>query len=112
MRAGKLRHRVTIQQQTKTQDSTGSVIPSWSALATVWAAIEPLSGRELFSASQVQSSVTTRIRIRARDGITPKMRVLHGSTVFDIEAVLPDPTKNREIHLMCINRGAAGFRDG
>ena len=113
MRSGRLRHRVTIQTQTKTQDSTGSVIPSWSEFAEVWASIEPISGREFFSASQVQSSVSTRIRIRFCDGVTPKMRVVHGSDYYDIEAVIPDQISGRhEMQLMCVKRGAQGFRNG
>ena len=112
MRAGSLRHVVTIESPTKTQDSTGSIVQSWATYDTVRAAIEPISGREFFSASQAQSSVTTRIRIRYLDGVTPKMRVSHDSDYYDIQAVLPDTTGTRELHLMCVKRGAQGFRNG
>jgi SPP1 family predicted phage head-tail adaptor len=107
-----LRHVVTIESPTKTQDSTGSIVQSWETYDTVRAAIEPISGREFFSASQVQSSVTTRIRIRYLEGVTPKMRVAHDSDYYDIQAVLPDTTGTRELHLMCVKRGAQGFRNG
>jgi SPP1 family predicted phage head-tail adaptor len=112
MRAGQLRHVVTIESPTKTQDSTGSVVQSWATFDTVRAAIEPISGREFFSAAQVQSNVNTRIRIRYIDDVTPKMRVAHGSDYYDIQAVLPDTTGARELHLMCVKRGAQGFRNG
>ena len=113
MRSGSLRHSVMIEQQTKAQDSTGSIVVSWEDFAAVRAAIEPIAGREFFSASQVQSSVTTRIRIRYLSGVTPKMRVVHGSDVYDIEAVLPDSRSGlHEMDLMCVRRGAQGFRSG
>lgn len=112
MRSGQLRHVVTIEAQTKSQDSTGSIVATWSDFDQVRAAIEPISGREFFSASQIQSSVTTRIRIRHLAGVTPKMRVVHESDTYDIEAVLSDPTGAREMHLMCVKRGAQGFRNG
>jgi SPP1 family predicted phage head-tail adaptor len=113
MRAGTLRHRVTIETQAKSQYSTGSIVASWSSFDSVWAAIEPLSGREFFSASQVQSEVNTRIRIRYLDGVTPKMRVVHDSDYYDVHAVLPNSSGGkREMHLMCIKRGAQGFRNG
>jgi SPP1 family predicted phage head-tail adaptor len=112
VRAGKLRHRITIQTQTKTQDTTGSVIASWSTFATLWASVDDESGREGYSASQVQSERTTNIRIREYPGITPKMRVVHGADAYDIESVIRDPTHARQLQLICVKRGAQGFRDG
>jgi len=114
MRSGSLRHTGTIEQQTKSQDSTGAIVPTWTTYASgVRASIEPISGREFFSASQVQSNVTTRIRIRYTEGVTPKMRFVHGSDYYDIQAVLPDSRSGQhEMHLMCVKRGAKGFRDG
>lgn len=101
MRAGELRHRVTIQQKSVTRDSFGAETVSWTDVAVVWAAIEPLQGREFFSAQQVNAEVTTRIRIRYRSGITPAMRVLFGSRAFDIQGIINIEERNRELHLMC-----------
>lgn len=103
MRAGTLRHRVTIQQNTPTQDAFGEPIESWSTYATVWAAVEPLTGNERFVpvGAQVQATVSTRIRIRYRDGVTNQMRVLWGSRIYRIEAVLNLEERDREIHLLC-----------
>jgi SPP1 family predicted phage head-tail adaptor len=44
--AGSLRHRVTIQQLTISQDAFGGIVEAWTDLKTVWADISPLSGRE------------------------------------------------------------------
>jgi SPP1 family predicted phage head-tail adaptor len=113
MRAGSMRHVVTIESPTKTQDSTGSIVSSFATFAETRASIEPITGREFFSASQVQSDVTTRIRIRFMEGVTPKMRVVHGSDYYDIQAVLPDSRSGRhEMQLMCAKRAVQGFRNG
>ncbi len=96
--AGKLRHRITIERKTHEQDpTTGSLTPSWSPVAQgIAAAVEPLSGREFIAAAQTKSTVTARITIRYRDGITAAMRVIHGSTTYNISAAIPDPNTGRE----------------
>lgn len=101
MQAGRLRHRIVIQNFTTSTDTYGEPIKTWATWATVWAAVEPLSGREYWNAQQVQSEVNTRIRIRLRDGVTPLMRVNWDGRLFDIENVVRDPTNKREMHLMC-----------
>lgn len=101
MRAGRLRRRVTIQQNpSPTQDTFGAEEESWSDVDTVWAAVEPLSGREFMDGKQLKAAVDTRIRIRYRSGLDSEMRVVWGSHIYDVKAVVPDE-RNRETHLMC-----------
>lgn len=106
MQAGQLRHRVTIQQNTPSRDTYGEEIESWSALATVWAAVEPLAGTERYAAdgAQTLATVDTRIRIRYWSGITPGMRVLFGARTFDIQAVIHLEERQQELHLLCEER--------
>jgi SPP1 family predicted phage head-tail adaptor len=116
MRAGQMRHQVTIESSSISQSSTGATTTTWAAFATdIWAAIEPISGRELFSAQQVQSNLSTRIRIRHLAGVHEKMRVKYvnrdAETVYyDIESVIPLNERGAEMHLMCTRRGSEGFR--
>lgn len=104
MRAGALRHRVTLQRPTAASPNrTGSGAPDepWSTVAQVWAAVEPLRGKEFMESQAVNSAVATRIRIRYRAGVDATWRVLHGSTVYSIEAVINPLAMNRELQLMC-----------
>ena len=101
MQAGQLRHRVTLQTVTETRDAVGGIVESWATTVTLWAAVEPLRGREFFQARAEQAGVDTRIRIRYRSGLTPKMRVTWGSHAYDIEAVIEPDSRRRELHLMC-----------
>lgn len=84
--AGRLRHRVLIEQYVLALDSNGDVAQdpetgettgSWQELATVWAAIEPLSAREFLAAQATQSQVTARIVIRHRSDLDASMRLVH-----------------------------------
>ena len=98
----RLRHRITIEAMTVFRDEIGGVQQVWTPLhASVPADIVPLSGREFVAAQATQSQVTTRITIRYLPGITPAMRLRHGTDAYNIEAVLPDPTLRRHLTLMC-----------
>jgi SPP1 family predicted phage head-tail adaptor len=94
--AGRLRHRIRIDEQVVHVNSSGEQDVAWEEVATVWAAIEPLSARESLLAEQVQSKVNARIVIRARDDIRASMRAVHGSTVYNIEGVIRDPDSGLE----------------
>lgn len=104
MRAGQLRHRVTIQSLvggSPSRDSGGATEESWADLATVYAAVEPLRGRELIAAQQVVSEVSGTIRIRYRDDltITSKMRCVFESRNFEILAAVDPQERHRELVL-------------
>jgi SPP1 family predicted phage head-tail adaptor len=101
VKIGKLRHRITIEETTETQDADGSVIENWSAFATVQSSIEPISGREYFAAQTTQADMTHRINLRYVAGVKPKMRVKFGSRIFDILSVINVNERNRELQLMC-----------
>ncbi len=95
------RHRITIQEHVTGQDEAGQPVDMWQDVATVWAAVEPLRGREYFAAAQVQAEVTTRIRIRYRRGIRPDMRVLYDGRLYNINAVIDPEERHMELQLMC-----------
>jgi SPP1 family predicted phage head-tail adaptor len=99
--AGRLRHRIEIQNYEMTQNDWGEVIYTWSPWATVWASIEPLQGREFFAAQALQSQTTVRIRMRYRPGVTSVMRVLWDGQIYDIESVIEPQSRRHALQLMC-----------
>lgn len=101
MRAGRLRHRVTIQQKTVSQDGYGAEVITWADVATVWASVEPLRGREFLDTRREGAEVSTRIVIRYRAGIVPEMRVTFGDHVYDLLSVVHVEERARELQLMC-----------
>jgi len=108
MRAGKLRHKVTIQAPGLTQDPvTGEMLPGWTDLASVWASIEPLSARDFIAAQANQSEITARIVIRYREGILPTMRILHRGKVYAIQGALPDAHSGLEYITLPVSEGVS-----
>lgn len=106
MNTGRLDQRVTLERVTLTQGEIGQPIQTWAPLLDVWAAVEPLNGREFFAASSVQSEVTTKIRIRYRPGITSADRVNHGGVLHNILSTINARSGDRELILMCKALGA------
>jgi SPP1 family predicted phage head-tail adaptor len=101
MRSGKLKNQITIQEMREVQNVYGEPETTWAVFAEPWAAVEPLRGREFWAAQELQSRVTTRIRIRYVEGITPKMRVLFGTRIYLINTVIDQEEGHRETQLMC-----------
>lgn len=109
MDPGKFKHRVTVQERTG-RDDYGQPLPNgWVDVAPrVRANIRTLTGREFATSGSEASEVTTSIRLRYRTGLRAGMRVVHGDTVYDIQAVLPNEENRRYVDLAC----TTGANDG
>lgn len=101
MRAGPLNTRVTVQQQSTTQDELGQPVQTWSTFATMWADVKQNSGMTMVRGDADISVVRASIRVRYRADITAAMRVLAGATVYQIQAVLPDVAGKQYTDLVC-----------
>jgi SPP1 family predicted phage head-tail adaptor len=101
MQAGKLRHRITIQQKGAGRTSSGAEQEQWSTFAQTWAGFDPRSGQEFVAAGQLQGKSITAITIRYRAEIKAKMRVLFGTRIFDIQWIKNVEERNREMLLIC-----------
>jgi SPP1 family predicted phage head-tail adaptor len=102
--AGMLRHEISIQQQSSTQDAFGQPLVSWSSIYTCLAAILTMSAKEVFQVSQFVSQITHRITLRwpGELGIEAGQRVVFGKRVFLIQALDNVQERNRVLHLMCL----------
>jgi len=101
MKIGNLRHRVVLQQKVITEDALKQQSEFWADIATVWAAIEPLSGREYFAARQENTEVTTRITIRYLPGIKADIRAVFGGRIFEVLSVINPEERRESLILMC-----------
>ena len=111
--AGQLKHRVRIQQPSVTKDALGAPTQAWVDLATVWADIQPLSGREARIADRIAAEVSHQITVRYRPELddseaVAQMRVLYRDRVFAIQAALNDDEANVAVILLV----SEGVRDG
>ena len=104
--AGKLRHRVSLQeQQTARNPETGDVIKQWVELGKLWASIEPLSAREFISAAAEQSKIVARIVTRHNPLVTSRMRFVHRGKAYNIEGVLADRDSGLEYQTHPVSEG-------
>ena len=101
MRAGRLRHRVQIQSGTETADAVGQPVTTWATTRTVWAAIEPLTGREFQEAQRTDSDITHTVTIRGNIAADVEKRLLFGTRVLNIESVLDKDERGITKQLMC-----------
>lgn len=69
--------------------------------AEVWADVRHPSGLEAIKSDSLLSIVKASIRIDFLQGVTAEMWVEHDDQVYDIRAVLKDPTGRRYQDLAC-----------
>ncbi|PNG28960.1 head-tail adaptor protein [Pseudomonas protegens] len=113
MQAGKLRHRIDIEEKTTPRDPvTGEYgEPQWEVR---WgkcpARFEPLSARDLVTAQAAQSEATARVVIRYRAGVLPAMRIVYRGEIYSIEGPpLEDPKSGLEYLTIIVSKG---IKDG
>ena len=100
MRAGELRQHVELQVPTRSQNTMNEWIDTFATQATVWGAIQPLSGRLLFSAQQANSEVEGRVVIRYRRDVKPSWRIKFGNRYFKILSIINSQEDKEELQLL------------
>lgn len=110
--AGKYPHRLEIQAPVQTQDpASGEVTTDWQTVGTVWAAIEPIRGKEAMTGEQMLATMNTRIIIRwsqLAETLTAAHRGLHQNTIFNFVSIAHVRLKRREVEIMALS----GLNDG
>jgi SPP1 family predicted phage head-tail adaptor len=102
--AGLLRHRVTVQVPgARVSDGSGGFTETWTALGTVWAAIEPATAAnvERRVGRQVEAKVSHLLTIRYLPGVVTTGRVLFGSRIFWIRGIANRDERNVQLTLAC-----------
>jgi SPP1 family predicted phage head-tail adaptor len=84
---GALNRRLVLEAQDETADGAGGVVRGYETVATLWAAVEPISARGDVVAAQPGAMVTHRIVIRYSADITTRHRFRDGARVFRIVTI-------------------------
>lgn len=102
---GKMRHRVTFQRFSGSQDGFGDPLQAddanWTDAVTLWAAINPISGREFYAVEQSQSEVSHKVSCRYRAGLDTAMRIVCGSRRFKIVSIIDWEERHESLLIMC-----------
>ena len=101
MRAGQLRHPVTIQSFTTVADEYGSKEKTWVEFKPMRAAIWPQKTKEVEVNGKLVVLATSTIRVRYIPGVTPSMRVKFGERIFEILGIKNFEERNQYLDLMC-----------
>ena len=92
MKAGRLRHRVRIEQQGQAVDQYGAPTKVWSTVVESNASIDSISGREYFASERDLGEETWRITMRRWPGFhldgTFRAVDVDTGTIYDLRAVL------------------------
>lgn len=79
----------------------GTAEITWARVAALYAAIEPLRGREMAEADKLGGRITHRIVVRHRHGIGAPMRFTHGGRIYDIRSVIEAGGLRRWLECYC-----------
>jgi len=88
----RLTRALVLETPDRNPDGAGGYAETWRALGTVWAAVEPRTGRETGGQSAVLSRVPLRITVRAAPPGAPSrpragQRFVEGARIFAILSV-------------------------
>lgn len=105
MRAGKLRHRLDIQEDRGTsQDSYGQHVANWVTLWTRWAEVRPMEATEVLESGQFKTERKHIVRMRYLADLNTRHRFKFGSRYLDITGIRDPHERNREMLVDCTER--------
>ena len=84
---GRLNRRLTLEAPVESDDGAGGVTRGYTAIATLWASVEPVAARGEAVAAALGATISHRIRIRYSADITLRHRFRDGARVFRIVAM-------------------------
>lgn len=98
---GTLNQRALLLANTLAPDGGGGFTDEWEAFATVWAAVEAISGSDDASADRLESRVRHRVALRRRSDVAAGQRVQIGARLFRIHTVLDSGPQSPLMTLLC-----------
>jgi SPP1 family predicted phage head-tail adaptor len=97
---GSRARRFVLELPLERPDGFGGVIRSYAPGPQVWGAMEMISGSERVRADRPEQSLTHKVTLRYRDGVTGAMRLTAGLRRFAIRTA-SDPDGSRR-DLVCL----------
>lgn len=105
IKPGELRHKVDILKPPEARNDYGEIDETgdWTIFKEgVWASFSPLKGRELFTAQQINSEITVKVKMWYVPGIKANMRIRSRGQIVEIVGPPIDVDQlHRELELMC-----------
>lgn len=101
--SGRLRDRVSLEDETRSPNGQGGFTTAWSAIdESISAEVIGLTGEESVTAAVERTSQRWRVTMRKRTPpVTTKQRLFWDGRALNIKSVLPDPKAPRSA-IICI----------
>jgi SPP1 family predicted phage head-tail adaptor len=97
---GARRRRFVLELPLESPDGFGGVIRTYAAGPELWGAIEMIRGDETIRAARPEQTITHRVRLRYRVGVTAAHRLASGQRRFHIRTAADPDGRRRE--LVCL----------
>jgi SPP1 family predicted phage head-tail adaptor len=81
---GMLNRRLVLEAPVESADGAGGVARTFSAVATLWVSVTPVSAAREIEAARLGARVTHRLHLRYADDITTRHRFRDGSRIYRI----------------------------
>jgi SPP1 family predicted phage head-tail adaptor len=81
---GLLSRRLVLEAPVESADGAGGVVRSFSAAATLWVSVTPVSAAREIEAARLGARVTHRLHLRYSNDITIRHRFRDGSRIYRI----------------------------
>ncbi len=99
-----LRHRLVLEQLSRTGDDGGGFTESWVEVATLSCDLRPVGGSEGLESDRLAGRVSHEIALRYRPDVVPAMRFRKTTRVFHIVSVINVDERNRWLKCLCEER--------
>lgn len=109
MRAGRLRHLITLWQPQLQQNALGEKQVHWLSVATVWAGVEPVNSTATYTADQTYHRPQTRFVLRYRADVQAGWQVEYQGQRFLIQQALDQNGLGRELQLIAEGQAEAVY---
>lgn len=102
MPIGRMRERVSLQEEQQTPDGAGGYSVAWVDVhSNIPARVRPLSTREQLQAAQMEAQVDYEVTIRSRSNVRADQRLVWGAVVMNVRGVMNPDEKDRYLALTC-----------
>jgi SPP1 family predicted phage head-tail adaptor len=102
VKAGTLRHLITLQTRDSGTDDAGQPVQTWTQLTQVWADIRGANGLNTIKASLDGVEINAySFRIRYRTDVDAAKRVVYGGQNYDVKQVRHDHAMREWTDLIC-----------
>lgn len=99
--AGDYNQRITLQAPVDARGANGEVTTTWSTGTAMWAKVTSPRGTEKVAAMQAQFVVDLIVRIRWRDGVTNRHRILWRGRPYAVTGLSDAGPSGGYIEMQC-----------